>query len=70
MESNVFRDTLIERWDEQKFLAFTSNFTKEDLIKFITTTYGQYVASRVVSSAKILVFPHKDFRFQKQKEGK
>jgi len=70
MESTVFRDTLIERWDNSKYLAFTSNFTREDLIKFITNTYGSYVASRVISSAIILEFPKKDFRFVKNRNSK
>ena len=70
MENTVFRDTLIERWDTQKCLAFTSNFSKEDLIKFITNSYGQYVASRVVSSATIIEFPKKDFRFAKNRTSK
>jgi len=70
MESTVFRDTMIERWDNQKFLAFTSNFSREDLIKFITTTYGNYVASRVISSATIIEFPKKDFRFSRNKLNK
>jgi DNA replication protein DnaC len=67
MENTVFRDTLIERWDKQKYVAFTSNFLREDLIKFITTSYGSYVASRVISSATIIEFPKKDFRFQRNK---
>ena len=28
MENTVFRDTLIERWDKQKYIAFTSNYSK------------------------------------------
>lgn len=67
MENTIFRDTLIERWDANKVLLFTSNFSREDLIKFITTSYGQYVASRVVSSAYIVEFPKKDFRFERNK---
>jgi len=70
MENTVFRDTLIERWDTQKRLAFTSNFSREDLIKFITNSYGQYVASRVVSSSTIIEFPKKDFRFARNKVAK
>jgi len=63
MEYAVFRDVLIERWDNAKFLGFTSNFTKAELVRFITASLGAYVASRVLSSAKILEFPRKDFRF-------
>jgi DNA replication protein DnaC len=69
MEFQCFRDTLINRWDENKILLFTSNFNHEDLIKFVTTSYGTYVASRVVSSAKIIEFPRKDFRFEKNRKN-
>jgi DNA replication protein DnaC len=68
MEFNIFRDTLIDRWDNNKVMLFTSNFSRDELVKFVTTSYGNYVASRVVSSSKIIEFPKKDFRFAKNKD--
>jgi DNA replication protein DnaC len=62
MEGQIFRDVLLDRWENCKHLICTSNYDKATLRRMIKTVFGEYVLSRVEGSSMFIQFPEKDFR--------
>jgi len=62
MESQVFRDMLLDRFENKKFLVATSNYSSTELKRMIRSVFGDYVISRVDSSGIFIDFPRTDFR--------
>jgi len=57
IEGQVFRDVLLDRWENCKHLICTSNYTPADLQRMIKNVFGDYVLSRVLGSCKFVEFP-------------
>jgi DNA replication protein DnaC len=62
MESQVFRDMLLDRFENQRFLIATSNYSSTELKRMVKGVFGEYVSSRIESSGIYIDFPKKDFR--------
>jgi len=65
MESQVFRDMLLDRFENKKYLIATSNYSSTELKRMIRSVFGDYVISRVASSGIFIDFPKTDFRKKK-----
>ncbi len=68
MENIVFREILFDRYEHNKCLIATCNFTKSQLKQMVKNTYGDYMVSRIFSSAIFIEFPKVDIRQQKIKK--
>lgn len=66
MEGQVFRDLLLDRFENEKHLICTSNYTKLELCRMIKSVFGEYMLSRVESSSLFIQFPNTDFRKEKK----
>jgi DNA replication protein DnaC len=62
MESQVFREILIDRFENKKVLIATSNYSASELKRMVLGTFGDYVLSRLDSSGLFVEFPKLDFR--------
>jgi DNA replication protein DnaC len=62
IEGQVFRDLMLDRYENEKFLVCTSNYDKKELLRMISGVFGAYIHSRVSSSSIFLEFPVGDFR--------
>lgn len=62
IEGQVFRDILLDRYENKKHLICTSNYTKQELLRMLKGVFGDYVLSRVESSSVFIQFNTKDFR--------
>ena len=67
MEYQIFKDILLDRFENKRLLVCTSNFTSIELKRMIKGTFGEYVLSRVESAGFFLDFPRIDFRREKSK---
>jgi len=62
IEGQVFREVLLDRFENRKYVVCTSNYTPVELRRMIKAVFGAYVLSRVESSSLFVEFPNKDFR--------
>ena len=62
IEGQVFREVLLDRFENRKYVVCTSNYTPVELRRMIKAVFGSYVLSRVESSSIFIEFPNKDFR--------
>lgn len=67
MEGQMFRDLLLDRWENSRHLICTSNYDPVTLRRMLRTTFGEYVLSRVEGSSIFVSFPEKDWRKEKAK---
>ena len=70
IEGQCFRDILLDRFENNKFLVCTSNYSKKELLRMISGVFGAYVHSRVVSASVFIEFNTKDFRREEPQAGK
>lgn len=62
MENQVLRDILLDRWENKRYLICTANYRKENIIRVLRSSFGEYTLSRVMGSSLFLEFPEIDFR--------
>jgi DNA replication protein DnaC len=62
MEGQMFRDLLLDRWENNRHLICTSNYDPVTLRRMLRTVFGEYVLSRVEGSSMFVKFPDEDFR--------
>jgi len=62
MESQMLRDILLDRWENNRHLICTCNYDPAGLQRMIKNVFGEYVHSRVMGSSLFIEFPDKDFR--------
>ena len=61
LEQTILRDLVLNRYDSDKFLITTSNFTSLELLPEMDRMFGDYIVSRLHES-KIIQFPAVDLR--------
>jgi DNA replication protein DnaC len=62
LESTIFRDIVLDRYDKGYHLITSSNFNSIELMSELDKLFGDYVTSRLANS-KVIQFPEKvDFR--------
>lgn len=62
IEGQVFREILLDRYESNKFLVATSNYTATEMKRMVRSVHGDYVLSRLESSSIFVEFPKGDFR--------
>lgn len=62
IESVVLREILMDRYEQQKLLFATSNYSKSQFKQMLKTVYGEYMVSRIFSSSLFVEFPKIDMR--------
>jgi DNA replication protein DnaC len=67
IEAQVFHDILLDRYEREKFLICTSNYTKVEMLRMLKSIFGDYTHSRVISSSIFMEFPNGDFRRTEKK---
>lgn len=61
LEFNIFRDILIDRFENNLTLVTTCNLTQMDFMKRMDVLFGNYITSRL-SSSLVVEFPNIDLR--------
>lgn len=57
IEGQIFKEIILNRWEEKKHLICTSNYDSPTLQRMIKNVFGSYVHSRVLGSSKFIDFP-------------
>jgi len=62
IEYQIFKDTLLDRFENRRYLLMSSNYTSIELRRLIKSVYGEYMFSRVDNNCLWVDFPKADFR--------